>query len=488
MLIYLFTNFSKRENSTKRPALADGDSYNCRLKTPTSVINPVIEIDQNDQQTFKNYSYAFIPDFYRFYMVNDIISDGRIWTYSLDTDVLATYRAQIGAANLYMLRSSADYNPYIVDNYYPATAEHRTVYKYINTPWLQQQNDNISIDDGTFILGIAAKPYPNGAGSYGSIQYYAVRRSNMVNLIEALMDNTITQANGFNTDDAALSLQKSLIDPLNYIKSCIWLPILYGTIDGVELTSLHVWDWEVSNVSCKLITVDPPYIGYNTSLQIDPHPQAARGKYLNMAPFTQLTLQYPPFGLINLDTSLLIDSATVNCRCLVDLITGAATLDIMAPSASGQSTNLQRLKSQIGVDIQLTQVSYDYGLNWQTGVGIGAEAVNNWLGSLLPSGISNAVSQIGNAANAMRTRSSSIGGNGSFAELRGYAFLYHDFFLIPAEDLSHAGRPLCENRRPADNPVGTYYIVRDGDIALPDGTVGEHSAVKNYLENGFFYE
>lgn len=486
MIIYLFNNFSKRENSTKRPDISSGDVYNCTLKNPTSVIDPIIEIDHADQVTFKNYSYAYIPDFYRYYMVENITSDGRFWIYALQTDVLATYRREIGAASLYMVRSSGEYDGYIVDNYYPATGKHQTRRTQANTPWLHASNENIAIDEGVFVLGVTSVPYSTGAGSYGSIRYYAVKMNQMLTFITALMSNTITSANGFDFTEASQSLQKSLIDPLSYIKSCIWFPILYENIDGIEMSTIKVWDWDI-NATCKLITKNPPYVMYATNLNILPHPQDSRGKYLNLSPYTALTLQYPPFGLLNLDTSMLIDAETVRCQVLIDLITGSATLDIFAPYGN-ISSNMQRIKSQIGVDIQLTQVGYDYSNYVASGIGIAAEAAQNWLGDLMGSGISNAVNQIGNAANAMRTKVSSIGGNGSFAELRGFAYLYHDFYLVPDEDRSHAGRPLCRMIRPDTRDTGIYYMALLGDIALPDGTVGEHAAVKSYLEGGFYYE
>ena len=488
MQIYLFTNFTKRENSTKRPALSSGTRYNCRLKNPTSAINPVIEIDQNDQMEFKNYSYAYIPDFFRYYMVADIVSDGHFWIYSLETDVLATYRQQIGAASLYMLRSSDQYNGYIMDNYYPATGNRYTVTRDTPTPWSApgtgQSTEQINIENGTFILGVVAIPYPTGAGSYGSIKYLALTQEQMVTLITELLDNTITEANHFSTDDATLQLQKSIINPLSYIKSCIWVPIRYENITGIVMQhGITIWTWTIE-AECKLITQDPPYMQFATNLVIPPHPQAEqRGQYLNLSPFTRLSICYPPFGLIDLDTSLFINETNVQARVLVDLITGSAQLDVYAGP-----TLTHRIKSQVGVPIQLTEVSYEYGLNVETGVGIAAEAVNRFLGSILPSGISNAVSQIGDAANAMRTKQSSLGSNGSFAELRGHFYLYADFNLVPDEDRSHAGRPLCRIVRPDTRPTGTYYMALLGDIALPDGTVGEHAEVKSYLEGGFYYE
>ena len=61
-------NFTKSENSTAIPS--GGTSYNCILKTPTSVLSPVIVVEAN----ILNVTYGYISDFGRYYFVSDIVS------------------------------------------------------------------------------------------------------------------------------------------------------------------------------------------------------------------------------------------------------------------------------------------------------------------------------------------------------------------------------------------------------------------------------
>ena len=484
MEIRLF-NFVKRENSTARPS-GEGRKFNCKLKSETSVINPEILIDFADQDDpgVHIFNYAYIPSFNRYYFINDMRVDaGMLWEYSLTVDILGTYRDVISVSYLYLLRCSRDYDGSIVDNYYPVKSSHHVVRKSAPVPWIHRSGtENISLTDGVYILGIVAKPYTTGAGSFGSVMYYAVRQSQMLQLITQLMDNTITTGHGFSADNATLSLQKSLIDPLSWIKSCIWMPLLYEGVEGTEMSTLHVWDWELS-MTCKLITKDPPYVINTVSFTLDQHPQAlTRGSYLNLSPFTRLSVSCPPFGLIDIDTAGASQASQLRLQIVTDLITGQSNVEVRADELL-----LQRFSSQTGVQIQLSQVSYDYTDIPTTLTGTAAEAINSWFGSVIPSGISNAVSQIGNAANAMRTRSSSIGGNGNFADLRGIAYLYQDFYDIPDEDRAHAGRPLCREVYMHTMQAGAYCLAAHGDIAI-NGTAEEQQQLKTLLEGGFFYE
>lgn len=477
-----FYTFSKRNNSTKQPS-GNGDSYQCTLKQPTNLISPVIDIDTGNITSAPAWNYAYIPEFSRYYYISDMISMGHHWRFILNVDVMATFKTSIGDAQLYMLRSSADYDGNIYDNYYPVTANHTVTRKSAITPWIHRNDtENINLEDGVYIIGTVAIPYSTGAGSYGSVRYYALQQSQLLTFVTALLNNTITTANGFSTGDASLSLQKALINPLSYIKSCLWFPIMYAAIDGVEMSTIKIWDWNVT-ATAKLITKNPPYMMSNVTFTIDPHPQAtSRGSYLNLAPFTRLSMSCPPFGLIDLDTSALSHDTNVRLQILTDLITGVASVEVR-----GDTLMLQKFSSQVGVPIQLSEVGYDYSNIPATAVGVAAEAAGSWLGNIMPSGISSAVSQIGTAANAMRTKSSSLGGNGNFSDLRGYAYLYEDFYYIPDEDLYHVGRPLCKLKKANAYANGNYWLAREGDIALA-GTAEERDMVKSFLEGGFFYE
>ena len=502
MEIYLYSFFIKRENSTKQPP-DDNLVYKTEgtLKNPTSVINPVITVQYAVDNYFYRYNYAYLPDFHRYYFIDDIVSDGYLWTISMHVDVLASYKDQIKNAALYMLRSSTRYNGLIADTYYPVTFNRKAYVTRLNTLWTfltDNSGDDIDVTKGSFILGIVAKPSGTGKGSYGSIRYYALKQDQLLNLVTALLDNSIADnVNGFSANDATISLQKGLLNPLSYIKSCMWLPVSYNNIPGTVQSSLNVWDWNLSGVSSKLLTTNTPY--YETEqigVTLHNHPQAiTRGKYLNTAPYTKISLLYPPFGLFEIDTTEMVDGSSLNIKLDLDYITGLGTLDIFAdiPDSSktaGASSNLillQRIKSQIGVSIQLSEVGYDYTNMALTLVGGGVEMIQAKFSQYLDSSISNSLSQIGSAVNAMRTKASTIGSNGGFSELAGYVWLFEEYWLIANEDLAHIGRPLCEMVRLAEESNG-YYLARSGEIEIRYATFPEMNQIKSYLEGGFYYE
>ena len=501
MDIYLYSRFVKRENSTKQPDEHTLSFHtNGQLKEPTSVINPTVTIKGAVLNYFYNYTYAYIPDFKRYYFVDDIVSEGILWTFTMHCDVLATYKDQIEKHPFYVLRSSTKFNGLITDTYYPVTFERKSYIKNYNTLWKTLSYSNtsrIDITEGCFILGIVAKPSGTGAGSYGSIRYYALKQSELKDLVTKLLDNTITNDNGFNVSDATISLQKSLVNPLSWIKSCMYLPISSSLLPGLYANHLNVWDWDLADVDCRILTGNTPYYeAEQAALQIHQHPQAGtRGKYLNAAPYTRISLLYPPFGLFDIDTSQLVNGGNLNVAVNIDYITGLGTLDIYATvppaeqmSGSQSAANLlQRIKAQVGVPIQLSEVGYDYTNMALTLVGGGIELIQNQFSQYLDSSIQNGLSQIGSAVNAMRTKASTIGSNGGFSELDGDAVLYEEYFTIVDEDLSHLGRPLCKFLT-LENESSGYYLMRDGDMELLGATYGELLSVKNYLEGGFFYD
>lgn len=103
-------NFTKSENSTAIPS--GGTSYNCILKTPTSVLNPVIVVEAN----VLNVTYGYIPDFGRYYFVSDIVSvNNSTWELHLHVDVLATYKSEILSTEAYIARATYG-NTNIPDN------------------------------------------------------------------------------------------------------------------------------------------------------------------------------------------------------------------------------------------------------------------------------------------------------------------------------------------------------------------------------------
>lgn len=486
MKVTLFS-FAKKDNSTARPTMSSGTEYDCYLKDGTSVVDPVIVLDLPSKTSFTKYTYAYIQEFGRYYFVRDMTADGLLWDVSLVCDVLATYKSEIGNSSMYVLRSSYAYDGRIVDNYYPLMTYHTTGYTQGQTPWIHtagSENIDVSNDESCFVLGVVnRKSGITSTGSYGSITYYVVKPNDFKTIVDKLLNDTIVDGvNGFDKDDMSISLQKSIIDPLSFIKSCIWFPLAYSQITGsADLTDMYIWDWHLTGISCKILTKNPPYGLFNVVNNIHKHPWTdTRGNYMNVAPFTKMRYTVPPFGMFEIDTALCSSATQIRGQILLDYITGLGTLDIIADGIS-----MHRVKSQVGVPIQLTQVSYDY-IGSLSGAVSGAASTIGGVLSLNAGAVMNGIqSMIGSAVNAFIPNQSSIGGNGGFSELRGQANLYYEHYYPVDEDLSHAGRPLCEIRTLSSIPG--YQLIMDGDVAI-NGTAGEQAAIKAYLEGGYFYE
>lgn len=477
-----FWKFTKKENSTKQPSGAAAATFNCRLKDPCSVIDPVITVSVGPL-TWPDYNYAYISDFHRYYFVDDIVAVGALFEMHLRCDLLATYKSDIGNASLYVLRSASQYDGNLIDEYYPITAQITKQYAETISPWINLNQENIDLSSGCFVLGIISDDPGATNAKYGSITYRAFDRANLVSLVDYLLGNNAIAdgVNGFQASDCSIALQKAIVDPLSFIKSAIWIPISYSSISvATEDSDTPIWTFTASGVKSKLVTKSNPYFMGTVNMNLTKHPQAAtRGIWLNLEPYTKISMLFPPFGLLDLDTSLLAAETTVQGIWCVDYITGLGTLTVRAGTIA-----TKYLKSQVGVPIQLSQVTHDI-ISGAMGVvgGIGAAIV----GALTMNAAAifgGAAAAIGSGVGAAKPHESTIGGSGSFSELHGKVKLYSEFRHVADENLAEVGRPLCQTKT-----ISTLsgYVKALGDVAIA-GTAGEQSAVKSLIEGGFFYE
>ena len=478
MQIILYKNFAKKDNSTKQPDnTVQSDTFDCVLKDNTSVTDPVVVLDLADKVNFTKYTYAYIPIFGRYYFVVDMVSDGLLWDIVLRCDVLATYKTEIGGSSLYVLRSAAAYDGRIMDTYYPVMTYHTDQTIIQNNPMNKSSGTgNPSVNAGVFVLGVVSKGQTDY--KYGSVDYYVCTRSALKRIVEALLDDTITSSEGYDPDNMALALQKSIIDPLSFIKSCIWLPVDRTALSSQTQPSLNmpVFTWNLSTVAYYHLDINPPQVINTVELTKVSHPWASsRGAYMNVEPYARIQLSYPPFGAFELDTAELSGQSAVTCTTYLDAITGMATLRVRAKE-SGRI--LISTSAQVGVQIQLSQVVKDMIGSALMAAGSAADLFSMNFGGAFQNAIGSAIS-------AYKPLVSSIGGNGGFSDLNGFVELQHSFFYPVDDDNANAGRPLCEIRQLSTLPG--YQLIMDGDVTIA-GTAGEQAMIKSYLEGGYYYE
>lgn len=458
MQITCFSGFSKKPNSTKQPS--GGTSKTVVLKQPTAVINPVFVMEDYDL------SYNYIQWGSRFYYVDDIvIVHNNIAEYHCSTDVLATYKSDIGSSSQYVTRAYSNYDGDIIDHFYPAIAElTETVSDPTQSPgWV---NDYSS---GQFVIGImGANSGPNG----GAVTYYAMKSGGMAAITNYLLDET----NFSSITEISTDLLKCVFNPLQYIVSCMWFPFDVATI-GTE--TIQVGWWTISGVQAKKLS-DSVYTR-NMSFNIPKHPQAtARGNYLNMAPFSSYSLSAGPWGIIPISNINTIDETALTAIMNVDLYTGSGRFSIIANNVL---TYVDDHVAQIGVPIQLGQNVLNQGALSNALSGANNAAWNALTGN--PIGLlGGGLQSIGSIAELSQSIGSTLGSNGSMAFNTTFRLLGR-FLTVADDDITNHGRPLC--KVVTISSLSGFIMCENADLDTT-ATPSEKATIISNMNSGFYYE
>lgn len=456
-----FYIFSKKSNSTKRPPSGSGViQTTCYAVEPTGILNPTIRV-KTDNPTLCNYCY--IHKFNRYYYVREWTADNGTWLAHLAVDPLATYKEEIGAADLYVLRSSAAQDGKYTDTLYPIGNDAQRKTDAHASLWAE------SFANGWFVLGLV------GTGAVTGVSYY-VLNSTQFRAFNDYMFSGIDWMQ-LDTEEITENLGKALINPYQYVVSCKWFPVK-PPVSTTENEISCGW-WTIPCNCQRLSALASSY--FNQTFTITKHPQGSdRGMYLYAAPYTELRLEIPPFGLIELNATSYADVANVFTSIDVDFISGEAILRIYPGTSGGDgAVCTNRLNAQLAVDIPVTQLAIDAQ---------GAmNAIGNGLSSLGGGNVLGSVASVGDAVTSLLlpTVQTTGGIKGTMASMAHTWKLHTTCWPVPEDDNDHRGRPLLKNRTPAS--LGGYILAADGDIQAP-ATAVELSEIKSAIETGFFYE
>lgn len=478
MVVKLAT-FSKRENSTKQ---FNGTwvEKTCYLKENCSIINPSIELMRD--ATLINYNYAYIPDFNRYYFIDDTIIDAECIHLILRCDVLASFKTAIGSSSEYILRAASDYDGDVIDNLYPTKAD--CVFDIGSSVGAFDEN-NI-----TYVVGILNNTSGN---KVGVTKYYAMDSGELNSLITFLfgnnpndyIDNMSTFITGM-TVEFQNAIIRSLANPSQFIVESYALPYK-PDVDSSETLTIGYLPSYCSGNPIKSGTLQKKVIPSTISLTLPSHPLAAtRGHYLSSAPFTRYWLDLGVFGLYPLDASIAINYPSVdlsvtgdmfgNVRCTISL--GAHIIDV--------------LHANVKCNFPIAQVSYDV-LGAATGVisslatgqtSVDADDASALSGAVI-GGVAKGASGILSGLKTLMPQVQRQGNQGTFLNAFTNFTSRAAFFMPVDEDNAHRGRPLCEVRQISS--LSGYILVADSDIAIA-GTKEENQQIKNYMNAGFYYE
>lgn len=523
-----FYAFAKYPNSTRIPtANTFQKQIDCEFNDSCSFSNPVINVGVTAfppvEREFYKYNYCYIPTFSRYYFIDEWIWNAGMWSCKCHVDVLASFRDPILNGNFYVMRSTYTstgamiYNTDIADATYPTTAGAATYQSSaVNNPFAV--DDDFSLN-GTFVVGVINSQSQNGA-----ISYYAMSVGTFLEFCQKLYTYSSGWLN-INTDEISESLQKALVNPFQYVVSCIYLPVNISALDQFAFTSTRTiyfgW-WSVTIYTDAKIVNSAMHIDFTHQLQIPRHPLAAsRGRYLNLSPYSLYTLRYYPFGTINIDTEAIAGWTTLDLYTSLDVVTGKGVLNL---AVNGKNNPLRTIEAQVGVSVPTAslQTSFQQIAQGKTAVvAAGAELVGklNHIGESKPNPADYDFSISGGAKFALDSvkglvndvRESFSGGDikqtateilstavaaSTTAEiqgLQGSGSLYRTqtltlsgrFLPIAEEDFYHTGRPLMQNR--LLKTLSGFCIVKDGDINI-SALDKERQAIRAFLEGGFYIE
>ena len=547
---------NKKVNSTSQPAQGAGTiTAMINIKEASNLFSPTLVFTTDIFQsgdTIQNpmeYNYCYIPDFKRYYFIKQWSWILGRWECRLEVDVLASFKTEIGNSTMYVLRSASKANGDVVETKYPVK---KWISHRINTltpagvsPWSTNIR-NASISEGFYSVGIAN----NDINAVGSVSYYAFSCS----ALRGLMTVMYSSPNWLDVTDAGISndLQKMLLNPLQYIVSCTWIPVGFNTSGLTGISSIPVGWWSITLPSGEYayrISSGNIVIIKDWYFPLGHHPQRTSRdlQWLNLAPYTEVSLSFPPFGMIPIDTLRLTDSDGIGTAFWIDTLTGKCTLHIMrATYENGQWTpqeEIYQTVAQLGVPMALAQMAVDMStlgnssqliggaaLGAVSGTGVkklagkGASALGNALsravsnqrvqdilanhprlnnmvsslqtslsttaaydtGDSLIDTVKETAADVGNALIAAMGQCSSSGATGSFGMLAYPPELIEYFQYVVDMDPVHNGYPLCEMTQ--INTLSGFILVGNADEFTANCMAVERQAVIQYLEGGFYYE
>lgn len=475
-----FFNFAKKSNSTKVPTGAALASFDCILKDGCSVLSPVIMLEAG-LTSRPAFNYCYIPDFQRYYFISDWTFNRRLWAGSLTVDVLASFKSQIGQKQMYVLRSSAQFNGRIVDTKYPPMAK---PYTYIDNLGTVYENDNgtdyavasyfdKALSSGYYYVGFLG---PNGTG----VKWYVMDSYGFNKFSDTLFSFDPPDMG----NDLAPGVKKQIFNPMQYIVSAYWLPtLIHGAVLNQGVTSVWIGGYQLPIEHTTDFDPVQNMNKFHADFTLRKHPQAAsRGVYLNEAPYTRYTVVFPPFGTFTLDSTLMIDDAAATCEWIIDYSTGQADLTIKVTNSFMVHTS-----TMFGVPVRVTQRDID--VVGMTGGVIGGlmSAGAGLLSFNATAAVGGLMGAVGSVADAISPKVQSKGSSGSFIPFHSLSpKMYTDFYLAVDEYQAEMGRPLCTVTTPS--ALGGYIIAEKGDLEDTMALEDEIDMINSFISGGFFYE
>ncbi len=349
---------TKRVNSTRNSYGGAGTTLSCRLKEPTSIYNPVFEV-QGLSGT--NFNYCNMGDLY--YWIDDIIhTTNNIIEVHCHLDPYGTWRDVIknrGKGYVTYCGDDTYWNKEVDDTrFQPECMEYEDTTSFKGTEFTGFSSDiTFDVNHGTVILACMSY-YANGGGSIDSGLYFYAMSYSCIQKMFADLESVFSQSGGtFDFDEFAQKLVCAMGGTGTWVDNIIsitWLPIAlscYSSI-GTQFSS-YIY---VGGIECSIPSGETVYAiqGINYKMVQKTVAKPFRPIQTDL-PFTkterwcQMQLVYPG-GCQAIDMSMIKGEAPLYWNSCIDMVTGEWCGKLKSGENEGNPI-LATVGGTLGVDI-----------------------------------------------------------------------------------------------------------------------------------------
>ena len=465
MQIEIFSGFSKRHNSTKRPA-TQGTVVTVLLKDGADIKNPIFELNTLD------FSINYVKAFNQYYFAHVQNIDGHRCNIICELDYLATFKAQVGGYTGLVEYTSSSSKVDVLD---PRNTPRDLLTMSATGFTLSGININTV---GGYIVGVLSN---DPSGDVGVIDYYTMTTAQMRAFCNELYDQNFIQR----IIDQFQAAQDSLV-------SCIWVPL---TGIGGGSVPVHIGRETMTATGGK---ISDRIISFSSGLTTLNFSSGSGGSgasmtYLEKAPYCSGALYLPFVGFVPIDMDVASFTKSIQLDGYVDILTGDIVYNVKYGAA-----RISTYSGNLATKVPVSGAGYDaIGISTGAMTVVGGAAAA--IGGLLTAGMGTAVmgglaAAVGGGVSAAKSAEFHTMINGSNSSAIGASLGASPYAIIlqnePTEtnllafQAAH-GMPYYEVANIGS--LSGYVKCYDASVSIP-GDGEEQDVVNGYLNSGFYYE
>lgn len=430
--------FSKRENSTKRPS--GGATVSVRLKDGTSIFNPSFELNASSAPTATYLSWGS-----RYYYVDDVTYLNGIYVIDCSIDVLATWKTEIGNTSAFVKYATSGYDIGLIDSRLSSDL-----------------NAIVNVAEAKIMGGLPSGYVVTYVGDQGSTNpVVALSEAGVCALMNAVQSSAFAEL--LNNPENALS--KILSDCASAITSCKYLPIIgYGGRRTITLAGGYdtgITGNEVEPTTGNTVTIDIPW-------------NFPKGDFRNRSQFTSLIIYLPGYGFAQLNTDDFVGDDSIYITAVLDSTSGGLAYDV---------GGVMKAECDISTPIQISTTTQGNALGALVSAGGALAGIATGNVAVAAGGLFGAITS------AMQTNTGAVGSMGSHAGWSLHSneiilrVISHDTSVTPSNMATVQGRPVGKvtGITAGYNECVNASVECDAPQALKD-------KINAYLNGGVYYE